>query len=163
MVMFICWFLLIGCIWIKYFFSHLWFLKRNFSSSLCCLHNINAVFSIIGKVGRQLQGSVMVAFLQLKVLVLGIDVPLGIFAVNFWSYPSLDPDLALTSRDLRSHPWPSSVKEGEGWEAWVIYPQLHMGPDPGPGQQATGHMLFLFTWISNRRVDERTRNDKSEE
>ena len=38
----------------------------------------------------------MVAFLQLKVLVLGIDVPLGIFAVNFWSYPSLDPDLALT-------------------------------------------------------------------
>lgn len=46
----------------------------------------------------------MVAFLQLKVLVLGIGVPLGIFFVNFWSYPSLDPDLALTSRDLRAHP-----------------------------------------------------------
>ena len=45
----------------------------------------------------------------------------------------------------------------------MIYPQLHTGPDLGPGQQATGHMLLLFTRISNRRVDERTRNDKSEE
>lgn len=98
MVTFICWFLLIGYIWVKCFFPHLWFLKRNFSSSLCCLHDINDVFSIIGKEGRWLQGCVMVAFLQLKVLVLGIDEPLGIFAVNFWSYPSLDPDLALTSR-----------------------------------------------------------------
>lgn len=153
MVMFMCWFLLIGCIWIKYFFSHLWFLKRNFSSSLCCLHNINAVFSIIGKEGRRLQGSVMVAFLQLKVLVLGIGVPLGIFFVNFWSYPSLDPDLALTSRDLRAHPWPSSVKEGEGWESLSDLPPVVHGARPR--SRPAGHWPHAFPFHPNFKQESR--------
>ena len=30
--------------------------------------------------------------------------PPGNLSCRLWSFPSLDPDLALTSRDLRSHP-----------------------------------------------------------
>ena len=51
----------------------LWFRKRNFSNSLCCLYNINAFFFLLRKERRWLQGSVAVAFSQLKVLVVGIN------------------------------------------------------------------------------------------
>lgn len=42
------------------------------SHSPCCLYN-NGISSLIGQVGKWLQGSVIMAFLQLKVLVLGMD------------------------------------------------------------------------------------------
>ena len=73
--------------------------------------------------------------------------------VNFWSYPSLDPDLALTSRDLRAHPWPSSVKEGEGWESLSDLPPVVHGARPR--SRPAGHWPHAFPFHPNFKQESR--------